>query len=388
MPSAMTHTTFILDLTRTTSGADATIASCRDLQESNWDVLVLWADAAGAEAARALSSRDTRLTSICAGSGAGVCDWRSVVHRASGSHVVFLTPGDCVRSGALASWRRGLNERDDAKWVLAASAGAPCNGWWFQRDLADSAAALLVIGAAFPECAAMVRRDVWLDAAARFPETITDSSRASAWLAIACLDSPALVPEVVSTTPGAPSQVDADTIVRVLEGLARRDPAAAARLVADVGRLAAGLRIAQDGLLDALRATDTCFRPATPPSLGPDEMVSARQFFVALLGRGERPVWIWGAGSLGLTALAWCRSHAIPVAGFLDSDPRRNGTEWGGLTVQCGASLLQHDLPASPLVMIASMHHRAIAAGLVTQHRREGRDFVVFPAASSDGAAA
>lgn len=390
----MAHVTFILDLTAGTRDAAASVAACRALDDADWDLRVAWADAHGARTADLFRTPDGAVTACRAGSGTGVCAWSDVVAGAAGPWIVFLHPGDRVRPDALAAWQRALARRDRARWAIAAAAGAPYNDWWFQGDTAESAAALLATGASFPECAAIVHRDVWAEAAATLPESVDDGRRASAWLALALAHTPALLPEVVAETTRRPAEVPAERLAVVLQGLARRDGPAVGRLMADVARLASGMRIAQDTLFEALATAQRCFGRVPTVRLDPGDWRRRTRLFEALVSRGHREVWIWGAGQLGLEARDWLQARHVPIAGFLDSQPDRDGTRWGGLVVRHGPSVCT-GRAETLLVVIASMHHAAIAAPLEAEGWHEGQAFAVFAAAQpwlgedgSEGAAA
>jgi hypothetical protein len=374
----MIQTTFVLDLSRATRGAAETAAGCRGLDDQGWEMLVAWSDAAGARAAASLAKADSRIRSVRTGSGSGVCDWTIAVQEAHGQHIVFLRPGDVVVPQALAHWREGLMRGREAAWVIGAAPGAPNNDWWLQRDLADSAAALLTIGASFPDCTAAVTRQAWLSVASACPETASDSSRASAWIALALLYRPVLHPEIVATSSNPPAQVDADMLVRVLEASVRRDAVRTAQVIADVGRIASGMRIAQHELLAALDAAERCFGRVPAAGTQPSDWLTRTRLFEGLFRRGDRAVWIWGAGQLGLDALGWLRSRSIPVIGFLDRDARREGTGWGGLIVRRGSDVLDSSADADILVVIASMYHAEIAADLKARGWEDGAQFVVF----------
>lgn len=382
----MVSTTFILDLTRGTAGAADTLAACRAMTCRDWDVLAAYANPDGAETARLLAREGHALSAFEAGSGTGVCDWEAALRSTSSNYVVFLRPGDRLAADALERWQRVI-ERQRATWVLGACPSGLYNDWWFQRDLSHSATALLAIGAAFPDCTALCRRDGWLDAVAQLPEVRDDGTRASAWFAMARASTPALLPEIVATTPHLPSHVSADTLVRVLSGLARRDPEAAGRLMADISRIGAGMRIGLDALLDALRTTERCFgrSPAVHDPEG--DWLARTQLFEALLTRGQREIWIWGAGQAGLEALTWLSSRRVPVTGFLDRNASRDGSSWGGLPVRHVERVVRaiddvgraaREGNSTPLVVVASMYHAEISAELERRGWVPGRDFVVL----------
>lgn len=372
----MTHTTLILDVTGSCRGGAETLTACQALTDPHWDLRVIWSDAGGEAAAIRLVDMDARVTTQRVGSGTGICDWRMAVDGARGPHVVFLRPGDRLHADALGRWQQALAAHRGADWVLAAAADVPGSDWWFQPDLTESGAALLASGVAFPECAAMARREVWLRAAVANPDTVADPSRASAWLAIALAGRPALLSDVLAEASHAPRQIDAERLLRVVATLARQDPCRAAQLLVEVARLTAGLRIAQDTLFDALDEATRCFGATPDARAEAARWLGARDVVEALLTRGSREVWIWGAGQQGLEALAWLRAGEIPVAGFFDRDARRDGSVWGGLAVR-DAALVRGGCGAR-VVVVASMFHDAIAADLRAAGCQEGRQFVVF----------
>ena len=371
----MVHTTFILDLTCRTRGAATSLEACQHLEDGNWEMLAAYSEREGERTASMLSREDGRVTAHVAGSGPSVCDWAVAARQSRGEHLVFLQPGDCPRPDALTLWRDELDLRRDATWVLGATHGAPYNDWWFQRDQAASAAALLVLGAAFPECTALVPRRAWLEVAEQFPETRSRASRANAWIGMAFLFRPALLPAVVAAAAAEPVQADPEGLAAMLEGLARRDPPMAARLMADVSRLGSGMRIAHQTMVEAMQTTERCLGRTPSVSADAADWLRRGRVFSALFERGERPVWIWGAGQLGLQALAFLRRHSIPVEGFLDRDDRRDGDRWGDLMVHHVHAL---DAMAAPLVVVASMHHADIADTLAARGWQEGREFVVY----------
>ena len=373
MPTMPTITAF-LDLTRDPRGAAETAASW---PLSDGPLVVLTADPESAECAAVLQRSDPRLQVRRCGSGTGVCDWLGAVRDAATPYVVFLRPGDRLRGEALAIWRRGLTTRDGAAWVLAAAEPAPYNDWWFQRDLSESAAALIATGAAFSDCTALVQRAAWLHAATVCPEIAVDGSRAAGWLALALTARPALVAEVVADAGPRPTAIDAEMLAQLLHGLARREPGRTGALMADIGRIAAGLRLAQDTLFEAIAGAGRCFGEVPRVRMDPSAWLRRTRFFEGLFARGDRPVWIWGAGQLGLTAAAWLRERGIPVAGFLDRDARRDGTSWGGICVRHATTTTTG--PAR-LIVVASMYHSAIAADLEARGGREGHEFVIFEA--------
>lgn len=376
----MAHTTFLLDVTRAQSGAHECVRTCLADPSPARDLVVLWSEAGGEALAEDLRAVDPRVSARRAGSGTGVCDWTAAVADARGELVVFLQPGDRLRGDAVARWQRALLGRDGAQWALAAAADAPYTDWWFQRDLAGSAATLLAAGAAFPDCTAAVAREAWMETIAAWPAVAADGTRATGWLALALRQAPALCPHVVADAITAPSAVDAERLASLLADLAARDPLRAGRLLADTSRVASGLRLAQDALLDAVDAAAACFGCAPGRRRDASEWRRRAQRLRTLVARGERPVWIWGAGQAGLEALAWLRARAVPVAGFVDRDPARTGQRWDGLEIAAPAALAFGAAATSPLVVVASMHHEAIGADLASRGAREGEHFVIFDA--------
>ena len=325
-----------------------------------------------------LCASDPRCSARRAGSGTGTCDWLAAVQDATGSSVVFLHPGDRLRPEALAQWDRAIGRRAGAEWVLAATPEGLYNDWWFQPDMSAGAATLLAAGATFPECAARVERAAWQRAALRHPAIAADATRAGAWLALALESAPALSSNVVADSNDRPMQVDADLLARLVADVARDEPERAARILVDLRRVASGLRIAQDTLLDALEATAHCLGQTAGRRLDAADWRHRAHLVDGMVSRGTRPIWIWGAGQAGLAALAWLRARAVPVDGFLDRDPARHGQTWGGLPVCAGPPAQSLDAGQPPLVVVASMHHAEIAAGFLARGWREGREFVVF----------
>jgi hypothetical protein len=347
----------------------------------------MWSTPAGAEVATTLSGLDARIEPRRVGDGPGDCRWHDAIGAATGDGIVFLQPGDRLRHDALDRWHRALVRRDGASWVLAAAAAAPYGDWWGQPDLADAAAALVATGATFPECAAWVRREAWKTACERCPSAVDDPVRAGAWLALALLGPPARSCAVVAD-PGAPAmQPEADVLAAVLADVASRDRAAAARLLCDVARLAAGLRIAQDGLLETLEAAARCVGPLAGG--GRDGAGTARRVRLldALLRRGRRRIWIRGAGQAGRRALAWLTARDIPVDGFLDREPVADGQTLADLPVRSATDERCLGSGQTALVIVASTHHPAITAEFLARGWSEGREFAVFePDLDPDGA--
>lgn len=374
----MTDLTLILDLTCTVDGARDTLQATRQLVGCRWNVLLAHSEIDGRRGAQALAADDGRVTTLHVGSGTGACDWAKAVRHARGTHVVFLRPGDCLAPHAAVRLGQLLHTRQASRWALGAADGAPNNTWWFQRDLAGSAAALLLAGAAFPECTALVARDAWLHVAERFPETMRDASRATAWMALALVAAPLVLPEVIATTQAAPMQVDVELLREVLEAAARRHPAAMARLMTDVARLTSGLRLGWALYDQALAASWIRLGEPTRSAAEPHLWHQRWSFLSALLARGDRPVWIWGAGQLGLEALGWLQAHRIPVQGFLDGDATRDGQQWGGLPVSDGVRATVDAGQAPPLIVIASMYHVDIVERLRARGLRPALDVVVY----------
>jgi hypothetical protein len=101
-----------------------------------------------------------------------------------------------------------------------------------------------------------------------------------------------------------------------------------------------------------------------------------------LIDRGQRPVWIWGAGSGGRRAFALLRSLNVRVTGFLDGNAARDGETFEELPVRHGPRLLATafpDVSHRPLVFIASMYADEIAPVLDRFGLRHGEDFMQVP---------
>ena len=377
MPERSVHISLVLDLTRGVRGYRDSVEACRALAVSDWNLTVGYADVDGQRAADEAASADPRAQALRLGSGTGDCDWAAAIRQARGTSIVFLRPGDRLRPDALTRLASAGTHADPADWVLGAVEGAP-HAWWHQPTLPGSAAALLLAGAAFPECGALVSRDAWLRVVEAFPATTRDASRATAWLALAMTVSPRLLPDVVASTSTVPSQVEPELLVEVLEEAGARRPPDVARLTSDLSRLASGLRVGWHVFERALEASWHVL--GEPSSIAaPDVWEHRWTFLLRMLARADRPIWIWGAGQLGLEALDWLRVHGVPVQGFLDGDASRDGQVWGGLPVKHGGMIAAPGTEADrPLVVIASMYHAAIVENLHSCGFTLGRDALVF----------
>ncbi|MFA5907731.1 MAG: class I SAM-dependent methyltransferase [Vicinamibacterales bacterium] len=95
-----------------------------------------------------------------------------------------------------------------------------------------------------------------------------------------------------------------------------------------------------------------------------------------------RPVYIWGAGQVGLEARRLLRDRNL--CGFLDQASGRWGSTVEGLPVADPRSVLHQ--PARPFVVIASMYETQIAEQLVEAGWMAGADFAtVASLATGDG---
>ena len=376
----MVHITFILDLTRSTAGAQETMAAWRALNPRDCDLMVASAEVEGHRLASTLVQHEPSVTSYDVGSGTGACDWHRAVLQAQGTHIVFLRPGDRPAIDIVDTCRTLLTRHSKARWLIGTRPGASTDAWWLQQDLSESVAALLIAGVPFAECTAVVQRTAWLDVAAVLPETGADASRASAWVALAFLHPPVVIADVVGSAVADSPSSDPDMLEVLLEACARRDPGAAARLMVDVSRIARGMRVGYDLMNEAMDITSRCLGRTPTVRAHPRDWLERWQFFEGIVRRGARELWIWGAGQRGLDALRWLRQQEVTVTRFLDNDSARDGSEWGGLPVQ-------HVRPAitsvdrvspGPLIVIASMYHPDITSELIALGFQHGSDFVVF----------
>jgi hypothetical protein len=376
----MTDITFILDLTRSTRGAQETMAACRALGWADCDLMVAYGEVEGHRLASTLVQEEPSVTSCAVGSGTGDCDWHRAVLQARGTHVVFLRPGDRPARDIVGTCRTVLTRHGAARWLVGTRPGASSDAWWRQPDLSESVAALLIVGVPFGECTAVVQRTAWLDVAQMLPQTRSDASRASAWVALAFLHPPVVIADAVASAAADSPACDADMLEVLLEACARRDPGATARLMVDVTRIAGGMRVGYDLMNEAMDVTARCLGRTPAVQGDPRDWLERWQFFEGVVGRGGRDVWIWGAGQRGLDALQWLRQHAVPVTRFLDTDSARDGSEWGGLPVQhVGPAIKSLDRTSlTPLMVIASMYHPEITGELISHGFRHGSDFVVF----------
>lgn len=94
----------------------------------------------------------------------------------------------------------------------------------------------------------------------------------------------------------------------------------------------------------------------------------------AVAGRG-RSLYIWGAGQAGRGCLNQMRNGGVTTAGFIDSDPGKDGSAVEGLRVFTPLRL-QQERPR-PFVVVASMYAAEIEQVLQKFGLRPSRDYVV-----------
>lgn len=96
---------------------------------------------------------------------------------------------------------------------------------------------------------------------------------------------------------------------------------------------------------------------------------------------GQRPVFIWGAGSGGVRTLKFLESIGLGVEGFIDNDASKWGNTVMGLAVYSPARVKLTDTSDSlhPYVVIGSVYASEIAAQLKGLGLQEELDFCVNP---------
>lgn len=94
---------------------------------------------------------------------------------------------------------------------------------------------------------------------------------------------------------------------------------------------------------------------------------------------GARPIVLWGAGRAGLAALRHLRDRGVEPCAFVDSSPAKQGTLLDGLPVRAPGTLSEGSRDARPLVVVTSIHARAILGALEALGFAPGADGVVLP---------
>jgi ubiquinone/menaquinone biosynthesis C-methylase UbiE/glycosyltransferase involved in cell wall biosynthesis len=90
-----------------------------------------------------------------------------------------------------------------------------------------------------------------------------------------------------------------------------------------------------------------------------------------------RPLFVWGAGSLGRQLASNLIDVGVTPAGFIDSNSNKAGTLVMDLPVT-GPEIVSADTTVRPFVVIGSMHVDSIREALVESGLREGVDFVAM----------
>lgn len=386
----MTTLLLLLDLTRTTRGVDATLNSLRAQRGVEWRLLILYADVEGERTAERLAAFDSRCAGRRVGSGTGVCQWARVVEQGESELLSFVAPGDQYAEDALAALSGALAADPQAQWTLGRWTGSRYADWWFDPALRESGAAMLLLGAVPPDVAVLGRTSFWKDISQERSGVLAHSHRAAAFFAMA-LESPPLRVAEASVVPAGPAAImDAERLMGLVATVAGEDAREIARVVADMARIAAGLVITRELLLEAGEKWREGFgapEPGADPALWWRSTMHFNSTLIALRGR---EVWIWGAGGRGREALRWFSARGIRVHGFLDSNASRAGEAIEGLPVRHAPAMLGEIGPPgadAPLIVVASMYFAEISETLSQSGWREGEHFAAFTASNAGSVA-
>lgn len=92
---------------------------------------------------------------------------------------------------------------------------------------------------------------------------------------------------------------------------------------------------------------------------------------------GGRPVWIWGAGMSGERILTFLNRAKIPVCGFLDSNPQKQGKQLLERPIRNPMEILQ-DRHEDPFVFIGSIYYAEIEKRLQELGFRYWSDYLTL----------
>ena len=105
------------------------------------------------------------------------------------------------------------------------------------------------------------------------------------------------------------------------------------------------------------------------------DLVANRFLARAKDAAGSRDLYIWGCGMAGQRLAAFLRRHSVPLAGYLDRDTEKTGTEIGGLEVK-GATVPIAVGGRKPYLLIGSMFAAEISASFAKTGLSKDTDYI------------